>query len=484
MPRPEETGGAALGGPIDERTPLYSRLAALSAEHPGEPLPGRSEDVLGPHPEEPEPVRPVEADGDPDTTRADTWLAPRLTRSLRWFLTESPRDRDALRQLYPELVGAGGFAARATVTALSPFGDPAPVRALGRWLCRYAADRGPVKLGLQLLAETATASEAVDAPAADVELFSTLALADGTFTSEALRALKWTLPDPEPVVFALAKRLRDWGLGSAVTALEHTTDPVIKRWMVRDVNDWGLIYYCDTLAISGDLLGQLRDGPLDDELLDNAGNILTHLCDPHVQTRGIEHYPDGRAALLLYQRLLAEHEPGLARLWYLTELEKSIRTGPASRLDWETGEHESLLDGFAVLLADPAWMEVVAAELTNPRSNRRYFASQCAGRVGFDVIAWMLDSLNSDAPDDGLNWDVLADCEAERLPEIVAALRRAVRQPFAEEFWTAGHRALHALLPRLVDTGLGYDLVEHALALGNTMLSGKARQLLRRRGST
>lgn len=480
MPRPKATGIAALGGPIDERTPLYSRLAALAAEHPGRPLPNQGEDVLGPYPERLQPYRPVEADGDPKTTRADEWLAPRLARSLRWFLDESPRDREALQLLYPELVGAGSFAARAAILALTPIEDREPARALGRWLCRYAADRGPVKIGLQLLTQTATADGEATA---DVELFSTLALADGEFTSEAVTALTRSLPDSEPAVFAVAKRLRDWGLGSAIAALKHTTDPAIKRWMVRDVSSWGLVYWCDTVAESGDLLGALRDGPVDDKLLDNAGNILQHLCDPNVQTRGIDRYRDGRAALVQYQRLLTERGPNLTRLWYLTDLEKSVRSGAAARLDWEPGEHESLMDAFAALLADPAWIEVVAAELMNPRSERRYFASQCARRVGFDVIAWMLDSLNSDEPDDGLNWDVLADCEAERLPEVVAALRVALRHPWEEEFWTAGHRALYALLPRLVDSpGLGDDLIDHALARENTMLSGKARQLIDKRG--
>ena len=150
--------------------------------------------------------------------------------------------------------------------------DRQRVQDLFRWICRTAPDREPVKAGLAILG--------ICRDAANVPLFQALGRNE-EFSLFVINALANTLDHPETEIWALARQLTGWGKVNAVERLAGTTDPQVKRWLVREgcanaIMDAYLAYIC---ATSGDLISALRQTEIDEALLWGAADILEALFE-------------------------------------------------------------------------------------------------------------------------------------------------------------------------------------------------------------
>lgn len=145
------------------------------------------------------------------------------------------------------------------------------MRRVGHWLAATATERGPVKLGIALLGVAGVGDAA--------GLLRTLGAHD-EFTLYAVVAFgNGTEDGGESEIWALATVVDGWGRIHCVERLRHTSDPAIRRWILRTGfrNSVMYEYLAYTAATTGGLLAALRGDDIDRELLDAAGEIIEAL---------------------------------------------------------------------------------------------------------------------------------------------------------------------------------------------------------------
>ena len=98
------------------------------------------------------------------------------------------------------------------------------MRRVGHWLAATATERGPVKLGIALLGVAGVGSAA--------GLLRTLGAHD-EFTLYAAVAFGNGVEDGESEIWSLATVVDGWGRIHCVERLRHTSDPAIRRWILR-----------------------------------------------------------------------------------------------------------------------------------------------------------------------------------------------------------------------------------------------------------
>lgn len=108
------------------------------------------------------------------------------------------------------------------LAALHP--SAAEVARVGGWLASESPDRGPVKVGIALLGITG---------APDGSLLHELG-AHEEFTLYAVVAFSNSRQDPDPDLYALAKRVQGWGRIHCVERLRDTASPEIAQWILVD----------------------------------------------------------------------------------------------------------------------------------------------------------------------------------------------------------------------------------------------------------
>lgn len=344
---------------------LYEHARRLLADHPDGPLPRQGR----PLPDEDAYRRRWhwlghahrDADAKALAQRARAEGGPRVARAVGAFLSgaDSPAARAGL---YEELVAAYVPPWHELPTALAPVVcDVASdrLRELGRWLVRDSADHNPVKVGLALLEGTAAPD--------DVELVKTLAVIGDSFSPAAVRVVK-RLPDSEQILLWIAGRTSGWGRVYPVEALCESSDPLIRRWLLRHavVLDPLSGYYAGRIAMVCDLRAALDATEVDDDLLDGAGRILMTMTYCAGMGRDLWTYRDSAPALMRYITMAERATPTAWRFHHTAVLSEALHKASAEELAWRPGELRRTRERFAALVRSPHWIEALRDALADP----------------------------------------------------------------------------------------------------------------------
>lgn len=262
--------------------------------------------------------------------------------------------------------------------------------AIGRWLATEAADREAVKCGIALVAATSPGE------ARDRELLMTLGRHD-EFTLYAVVALQHTEPDPEPLVWELARQVDGWGRVQAIRRLEQTSYPRIKAWLLRDGCLGSLVEPVVLIcAQAGDLAGALREPEPDDALMEGAGSLLAALAGRGLGAADMKEYADGHEATSSYLRHLRTREADLAVLHVVAALQQFIERARDRNDDasgpWR-GSADLLLAWIQEIKARPDWPAKIRAGLASDEFAPYGCATYAAKAIGLDIWGIHIEGL-------------------------------------------------------------------------------------------
>src|SRR5579875_1945882 len=163
---------------------------------------------------------------------------------------------------------------------------------LARSFVTEAPDREPVKFGIAVLGLFRRPD--------DLELFQTLGRHD-EFTLFCAVAIANSSEDPDEALWRLARNVTGWGRIHVVERLAGTTNPAVKRWLLREGfrNSVLYEYLAGTCARAGGLLAALSEDRVDRELLTAAGEIIQALIAGG-PAEGMDDYEDARPVLESY----------------------------------------------------------------------------------------------------------------------------------------------------------------------------------------
>ncbi len=227
-------------------------------------------------------------------TIADTEQSSKLLQLLEHFCKQP--SSDLLRDIYTHVVDHRAVTMiDAVANELGKTRDE-NLYQLGRLLALESADREPAKLGVVLLG--------IFARPDDRKVLVTFALHD-EFTLFALFGLS-RFSDSEMTIWTIARHVRGWGRIHLVERLSATTDPEIRRWLVREGfrNEVMNEYLALLCARAGGLAEQLKSSAVDDELLDAASEIIEALLNLGGPRGDIRGYGDGVIAVETFLRHL------------------------------------------------------------------------------------------------------------------------------------------------------------------------------------
>lgn len=397
------TGGPWRLPPADDQGPTYlAHVLALTARHgPGQPL------HQGGYPlpdSEPSRRRPLMSEAVLDGIRThhtrvapDEPAAATLSRILGALVAEPPTAA-ALGHLHD--VAAGVDLLR-TADELTVADLPVErLRQLGRWLAEHGTRRNTVALGIVLLG--------LAGDHRDRELLLLLGSLEALSLYAAV-ALDRSQPDRDRALFDLARRVDGWGRIHAVRRLAGTEDPQIKAWLLRHGYRNRIMdeYLAHTAATTGDLHAALTTPPVDDELLDGAGGILTALCRGG-PTADITDYPEAPQAIDRYLTLVAQRAPGLGRIVVVLELARFLGSGRATGPNWVATTRSRLSRTCGRLLGQADWLRVVDEALDSPDLSRFRAGIWPAKRLGIPTRARVRARVHTH-PDDAYLWQALTD---------------------------------------------------------------------------
>lgn len=273
------------------------------------------------------------------------------------------------------------------------------LRQVARWLAEYGTRRNAVALGVLLLGLAGDRHDRdlllLLGSLEDLALYASVALARSQ-------------PDRDRALYDLARRVAGWGRIHAVRRLAGTQDPEIKAWLLRDGFRNAIMneYLAHIAATTGDPYGALTTPPVDDDLLDAAGDILTalYLGGP---TEDITDYPDAPLAIDRYLTLIADRPPRLARIAVVLRLAYLLTSDQATGEGWTAEIRTCLQRVCDTLAARPAWRHTVEQALdgADPAGFRE--AVWPARRLGIPTRDRIRRRLHAD-PDDAYLWQALA----------------------------------------------------------------------------
>ncbi|HEX5117418.1 MAG TPA: hypothetical protein VFW65_19685 [Pseudonocardiaceae bacterium] len=330
------------------------------------------------------------------------------------------------------------------------------LRQVGRWLAEYGTRRNAVALGILLLGSAGDQRD------------RDLLLALGSLEDVSLYAvvaLVRSQPDPEQALFDLARRLTGWGRIHAVRRLAGTQDPHIKAWLLRQGfrNQIMNQYLAHLAATTGDLYAALTTPPVEDELLDGAGDILTALCAGG-PAKDITDYPAAPDTVDRYLALVAERPPSLARVAVVLRLALFVVSGRATAMGWS----DTTRDTCDRLVERPDWLLAVDQAMDGPDRSRFRRAVWPARQLGIPTRARIRARLHRD-PDDAYLWQALTDDidDVLALAHELLPLDRLADGPSLDAGLRAdpSHQILDLIVSRLdAHPGKGWPLLRTALA--------------------
>jgi hypothetical protein len=223
---------------------------------------------------------------------------------------------------------------------------------LARSFVTEAPDREPVKFGIALLG--------LFRQPADQELFQTLGRHD-EFTLFCAVALANSCDDPDEALWHLARNVTGWGRIQVVERLAQTTNPAIKRWLLREGfrNSVMYEYLAATCARAGGLLAALSEDHVDRELLTAAGEIIQALIAGG-PAEGIDDYEDARPVIEAYLGHMASSAETIGDFLHVNSIKGYLddddsRWAGRYGAGWTAECREALRSACASILGRPEW---------------------------------------------------------------------------------------------------------------------------------
>jgi hypothetical protein len=267
---------------------------------------------------------------------------------------------------------------------------------LSRWLCRHGTRRWHVKAGIAMLG--------ISGDETDAALIARLGLLE-ELTLYALVALSRLLTQPEPAIFDLGRQVSGWGRIHAIHRLRGSTDPAVQQWLLRGgyLNEVMTEEVAFVAATTGGLAEALR-GPIDDELLDGAGDLLAALATGG-PSKDMRDYPDAEPALTAYFGHIALAAPSLGRLRQLNTLDAYLADcGDNPFID--ESARTRLADHVAEILRRDDWRVIVERSLASESISDVRTAISLSDRFAIDPVPAAQRSLERE-PHDGYLWQTL-----------------------------------------------------------------------------
>lgn len=459
--------------PADDQRPTYlAHAIALTALHGPGPLPNGGyplpdEDLARPRPHMPgavlDGIRTNHGSVHPDPPAAVT-----LT-GLIGDLVANPPTTTALGNLHDIAAGQDLLPIADAVTSQLTAQDlPAErLRQIGRWLAEYGTRRNAVALGILLLGLAGDHRDRdlllLLGSLEDLSLYSTVALARSQ-------------PDRDQALFDMARRVAGWGRIHTVQRLAATKDPQIKAWLLRHGfrNQIMNEYLAHIAATTGDLHAALAAQPVDDELLDSAGDILIALCIGG-PAEDITDYPDAPQTIDQYLTLVTQRPPNLARVTVVLHLRKFIASDQATPLNWTAITRTRLRHTCDHLLGRPDWLLAVDHAMDSPDLPHFRLAIAPARQLGIPTRTRIRARLHHH-PDDAYLWQALTDDidDVLTLAQQLLPLDRLADGPTLDIGLRADppHYILELIVSRL-DThpGKGWPLI--SVALSNPLIRNR-----------
>ena len=234
---------------------------------------------------------------------------------------------------------------------------------LARSFVTEASDREPVKFGIALLG--------LFRQPADQELFQTIGRHD-EFTLFCAVALANSCEDPDEALWTLARNVTGWGRIHVVERLAHTTNPAIKRWLLREGyrNSVMYEYLAATCARAGGMLAALSEDRVDRELLTAAGEIIQALIAGG-PAEGIDDYEDARPVIESYLGHMASSAETIQDFLHVNSIrdyldEDDSRWAGRYAAGWAVECRDRLRSLCDSILGRPEWAGRVRTKLSKP----------------------------------------------------------------------------------------------------------------------
>lgn len=347
--------------------------------------------------------------------------------------------------------------------------DPGNTFDIAHWLATRSPDREPVKFGIIMLGMFRNLP---------VDELVTLGRHD-KFTLYAAVALS-NLADArqrEDVLWKLARDVDGWGRIQVVERLSETQNPDIKAWLLRDGYRNAVMYeyLAYTCAVSGDLVGALREDRVDDALLLGAAGILRALimCGP---AEDMSDYAQGAEASRLYiahvERQMPEDLHHVLTLWFLQSF-ASNETDDWPKLEshgWTPPVRQSIVASARNVLSHAHWRTLTNEQLQIDHNPSFWLAAEAAEKLGLDPWPIRLERQRRGKDEwwhlmqtrDPVRVGLVLDLAREQL-NLAALASGATREDgLGPEY--AADQALDSITQELRDfPGLGADFVLTAL---------------------
>jgi hypothetical protein len=226
-------------------------------------------------------------------------------------------------------------------------------------------------------------------------------------------------------------------------------------------------YLAHTAATTGDLHAALTTPPVDDELLDGAGGILTALCRGG-PAEDITDYPEAPQAIDRYLTLVAPRPPTLGRVHIVLELARFLTSDKAATLDCTDATRAELRRRCDRLVEQPHWLLTVEQAMDSPDLARFQGAIWPARQLGIPTRTRIRARVHAH-PDDAYLWQTLTDDidDVLALAHELLPLERLVTGPTLDVGLGSGRpdHILDLIVSRLdKHPGKGWSLIRIALS--------------------
>ncbi|BCB74623.1 hypothetical protein GCM10022251_75190 [Phytohabitans flavus] len=334
------------------------------------------------------------------------------------------------------------------------------LRQIGRWLSEYGTRRNAVALGILLLG--------LAGDHRDRDLLLLLGSLEDLSLYAAV-ALTRSQPDRDQALFDLAARVAGWGRIQTVRRLAGTQDPQIKAWLLRHGFRNRIMdeYLAHLAATTGDLLSALTTPPVDDELLDGAGDILAALClgGP---AKDITDYPAAPETIDQYLTLVTQRPPSLTRVDVVLRLARFLTSDQAVSLNWTDTHRARMRRTCDRLVEQSDWLLAVDHAMDSPDLPQFRLAIWPARQLGIPTRTRIRARVHQH-PDDGYLWQALTDDidDVLVLAHQLLPLDHLANGPTLDVGLRADqpHHILDLIVSRLdAHPGKGWSLIRIALA--------------------
>jgi len=291
------------------------------------------------------------------------------------------------------------------------------LHALARFLATNSPDRGPVKLGIALLGLVADPDDKavvlVLGHHEEFTLYSAVALANMS-------------SDPESDLWSLAKSVEGWGRIELVDRLAKTTNPAIKRWLLREGyrNRIMYEYTAYACATAGDLRSAITADEVDPELLGAAGDIIRALITGG-PAKDMNDYDHAAVVVTAYLRHIAPKADDLQHYLVVKSVRDYLKDENWNRAareknGWDDTLRQQALTICQSVLDQPRWSARAREGLNSSDELVFSDANMVAADLGIDTWEMHWRRLREKPLESGRWFHVMHGASAERARTVIA----------------------------------------------------------------